>query len=142
MGCALGRKCEHKYSINTDSDLSSSGVADFGIGDCGSVVSRSGCPGTLVVLLQMEGSEKDETALHQRFVSARERGEWFRPVPELLLVITEAKLSQLEEEKAELQAAFDALRQRVDVARAQLGSLSVFAEESVGIALRNIKEYL
>src|SRR5436305_1403025 len=32
----------------------------------------------------MSGTEADEKQLHQQFVSARERGEWFRPVPELL----------------------------------------------------------
>lgn len=106
---------------------------------------QTGCPGELVLLLQMEGSQQEETAWHERFAGARERGEWFRPVPELLLAITEAKVSQLEAENARLQATLDAERERLDVARAQLGSLSVLlpdSRESIAVALGNIKRML
>jgi hypothetical protein len=84
---------------------------------------QTGCPGPLVLLLQMEGLKQDETAWHERFASVRERGEWFRPAPELLLAITEAKVSQLEAENARLQAKLDAETERWSVARGQLGSL-------------------
>src|SRR5258708_4315485 len=63
---------------------------------------QTGCPGVLVVLFHIEGSEQDETAWHERFANVRERGEWFRPVPELLLAIMEAKVSHLEAENARL----------------------------------------
>jgi hypothetical protein len=57
---------------------------------------QTGCPGQLVLLLQMDGSRQHETAWHERFAGARERGEWFRPVPELLQAIEEVKASQAE----------------------------------------------
>ncbi len=85
---------------------------------------QTGCPGNLVVLLALEGYTPEETAWHERFAGARERGEWFRPVPELLLAIAEAKVSQLKVENAGLQATLDAERERLTVARGQLGSLS------------------
>jgi hypothetical protein len=105
---------------------------------------QTGCPGRLVLLFQMEGSKQEEKAWHQRFASARvrDRGEWFYPVPELMLAIMEAKVLQLEAENARLQAALDAERERLLVARGQLGSLSVFAEKSVGVALENISRML
>jgi hypothetical protein len=84
---------------------------------------QTGCPGELVVLLEIEGSKQDETAWHQRFAAARERGEWFRPVAELLLAISEGKVVQLEEEKAQLQERLEAVQSRFSVVRGQLGSL-------------------
>ena len=84
---------------------------------------QTGCPGQLVLLLQIEGSKQDEAAWHERFAEARERGEWFQPVPELLLAITEAKVSQLEAENAQLQATLDAERDRVREARGILGQV-------------------
>jgi len=106
---------------------------------------QTGCPGKLVLLLQVEGTKQDEAAWHQRFAGARERGEWFRPVPELLLVITEAKLSQLEADNTRLQARLEAEYARLAVARGQLGTLSVClpsSPESITVALRNIKRFL
>ena len=42
---------------------------------------QTGCPGQLVLLLQIDGSKQDETAWHDRFADARLRdpGEWFKP---------------------------------------------------------------
>ena len=48
---------------------------------------QTGCPGILTPLLQMSGTRQDEQAWHERFAAARERGEWFRPVPELLQAV-------------------------------------------------------
>jgi hypothetical protein len=105
---------------------------------------QTGCPGQLVLLLQIEGSKQEETTWHDRFAEARLRdpGEWFKPVPELLLAIMEAKVLQLEAENARLRERLEAEYERLQVARAQLGSLSVFAEKSVGVALQNIKRML
>lgn len=64
---------------------------------------QAACPGQLVLLLQMEGSRKHETAWHERFSSARERGEWFRPVPKLLQAIEDVKASQAEAIRRRLQ---------------------------------------
>lgn len=36
------------------------------------------------ILASIPGSMRDEAALHERFRAHRIRGEWFRPVPELL----------------------------------------------------------
>ena len=58
---------------------------------------------------------------------ARARGEWFRPVPELLLAIMEAKVSQLEADKAHLRADLDAERDRRSVVEAQLRQLVTFS---------------
>jgi hypothetical protein len=64
---------------------------------------QTGCPGLLTPLLQMDGTRQDDQAWHDRFAAARERGEWFRPVPELLRAIEEAKASQVETVRRVLQ---------------------------------------
>src|SRR5207249_10941360 len=51
----------------------------------------------------MEGTEDDEKAWKKRFAGICERGEFFRPLPELLLAIMESKVQKLEAEKAELR---------------------------------------
>lgn len=51
-------------------------------------------PYLLSVLTVIEGNHEVEHALHARFAKHRIRGEWFRPVPELLTYIEEAKLAQ------------------------------------------------
>jgi hypothetical protein len=84
---------------------------------------QTGCPGSLVLLLQIEGSKPEETAWHERFADARARGEWFRPVPELLLAIMEAKGSQLDADNARLRADLDAERAQRTVTEAQLRQL-------------------
>ena len=50
-------------------------------------------PHSLVVLATINGDHGIETILHKRFAHARirRRGEWFRPVPELLAYIAEIK---------------------------------------------------
>lgn len=48
---------------------------------------QTGNPREVVVLATMPGERADETALHQRFASARLVGEWFRPIPELIQFI-------------------------------------------------------
>jgi len=57
---------------------------------------QTGCLGQLILLLEIRGSKQDETAWHDRFEAVRERGEWFRPVPELLQAIEEMKAAQAE----------------------------------------------
>lgn len=103
---------------------------------------QTGCPGQMVLHLRIEGSRQDETAWHDRFADARLRnpGEWFQPVLELLLAIMEAKVSQLEKENAQLREKLEAEYERLHVARLQLGSLSVSAENRV--ALQNIARML
>lgn len=64
---------------------------------------QTGCPGKLVLLLQIDGSSKNETEWHDRFAVARERGEWFRPVPELLQAIEEMLASREENAMRALQ---------------------------------------
>jgi hypothetical protein len=84
---------------------------------------QTGCPGNLALLVQIEGSKAEETAWHERFANARERGEWFRATPELMLAITQEQLSLLTAENARLQATLDAEGERLSMARGQLGSL-------------------
>src|SRR5262249_52827739 len=84
---------------------------------------QTGCPGKLVLVLEVPGEKQDETAWHQRFASARERGEWFRPVAELLLAIAEGKIAQLEEEKAQLQECLKNVWGQFSVVKGQRGSL-------------------
>ncbi|MBU4273065.1 MAG: GIY-YIG nuclease family protein [Planctomycetes bacterium] len=88
---------------------------------------QTGCPGNLTLLLEMEGSEQDETAWHERFASVRERGEWFRPVPELLLAIMEAKVMQLEAENSRLLELLAAEKDQTSTLKGQLRSLKTFA---------------
>src|SRR5262249_50595481 len=49
-----------------------------------------GNPSALVILATLPGGREEEKALHLRFAQARVRGEWFRPVPELIKLIAEA----------------------------------------------------
>jgi len=51
----------------------------------------SSTPHSLTLLAAIDGDRKLESSLHSRFASACIRGEWFRPVPELLAYIEEAK---------------------------------------------------
>ena len=64
---------------------------------------QTGCPGQLMLLLHLEGLRQHETAWHKRFASARERGEWFRPVPELRRAIEVVKVSQMDTVKRVLK---------------------------------------
>ena len=84
---------------------------------------QTGCPGKLVLLLEMEGSKQEETVWHERFADVRERGEWFSPVPELMLAIMEAKVLKLEAENARLRTDFQAESQRRAMIEAQLRQL-------------------
>jgi hypothetical protein len=43
-----------------------------------------GCPGGLVLLCAADGDREKEISLHKQLASSRERGEWFRPTPEVL----------------------------------------------------------
>ena len=45
----------------------------------------------LTLLAMMSGDRDIEQSLHRRFAHARIRGEWFRPVPELLAYISEIR---------------------------------------------------
>lgn len=50
-----------------------------------------GTPHLLVVLAVVNGDRRVEQSLHARFARARIRGEWFRPVPELLAYIEQIR---------------------------------------------------
>lgn len=50
-------------------------------------------PHKLTTLVTIEGDHQVERAIHRRFSHARIRGEWFRPVPELLAYIAEIKVA-------------------------------------------------
>lgn len=53
---------------------------------------QTGNSSQLVLLTTMRGDKETESHLHDLFASARERGEWFRPVPELIrFVLTAGK---------------------------------------------------
>lgn len=47
--------------------------------------------GNLNVIRVVEGYERKEWQLHQRFAPLRQDGEWFTPAPELLAYINECK---------------------------------------------------
>lgn len=51
---------------------------------------QTGNPSELTVLGTMPGTAADERELHRRFANFRLVGEWFRPVPQLLLFINQA----------------------------------------------------
>jgi hypothetical protein len=50
---------------------------------------QTGNPAPLVLLGCVEGNKADEAGLHGRFAGARERNEWFRPVPSLIRFLME-----------------------------------------------------
>src|SRR5262245_48533331 len=50
---------------------------------------QTGNPSELVLLTSMPGECFHEARLHRNLAAARIRGEWFRPVPELLLLLCE-----------------------------------------------------
>ena len=52
---------------------------------------RSSNPNELKLIATISGDSRVERALHHRFDRAHIRGEWFRPVPELLAYISEIK---------------------------------------------------
>jgi Meiotically up-regulated gene 113 len=53
-----------------------------------------GCPGLHTLLLVIPGTKQDDRELKRRFRKYKLRGEWFRPVPELLRAIDDAKASR------------------------------------------------
>jgi hypothetical protein len=55
---------------------------------------QTGSSGKLTLLFHMSGTREDEKAWHDRFAYARIGGEWFRPDPQLLKAIEEAKASK------------------------------------------------
>lgn len=59
---------------------------------------QTGSPVGLVLLLTLPGERSVETQLHQRFAAARVHGEWFRPVPDLVQFMLEAKAAQAKQE--------------------------------------------
>jgi hypothetical protein len=50
---------------------------------------QTGSPVGLRLLATIPGELSDERQLHARFAAHRERGEWFRPVPELVSLLIE-----------------------------------------------------
>jgi len=50
---------------------------------------QTGCSATLVLLAVGEGTQADEKDLHRKLKRFRVRGEWFRPAPEVLALVTE-----------------------------------------------------
>lgn len=45
---------------------------------------RADCPCAVALLAFEDGDETREKELHERFASARLKGEWFAPIPELI----------------------------------------------------------
>lgn len=45
---------------------------------------QTGCPSGLELLCTSEGTQADERELHERFKTFRERGEWFKPAPQVI----------------------------------------------------------
>jgi hypothetical protein len=64
---------------------------------------QTGSAGQLFELFSMAGTKADEDSWHERFAACHERGEHFRPEPDLLLAILEL----VKAENAELRAALD-----------------------------------
>lgn len=56
---------------------------------------QTGNPSGLVLLLTLPGERAAESHLHQRFAFARERGEWFRPMPDILAFMLDAARGSL-----------------------------------------------
>lgn len=52
---------------------------------------QCGCPEPLVVLATISGGRRDEALFHAALRPHRTRGEWFKPVPDVLRAIDEAK---------------------------------------------------
>lgn len=52
---------------------------------------QTGNPEKLNMLFFMPGTMEQEKQLHQQFKHLRIRGEWFRPAPELLLLVRDLK---------------------------------------------------
>lgn len=46
-----------------------------------------GNPSALVLLASTVGDKTEEHRLHELFAHVRERGEWFRPIPELIVYL-------------------------------------------------------
>jgi len=53
-----------------------------------------GCPEKLCLLAEAAGTRDQEYALHKLFADARERGEWFHPVPELMDLISAVAIDE------------------------------------------------
>jgi hypothetical protein len=57
---------------------------------------QTASPLPLKVLFCMEGGRSLEKKLHRSFANAREQGEWYRPVPELLDYINAIRKEEFE----------------------------------------------
>ncbi len=51
---------------------------------------QTGSPGGLRLLFSMPGDRELETELHHQLASAHDRGEWFRPTPDVLRFLLRA----------------------------------------------------
>lgn len=87
---------------------------------------QTGSSGVLTLLAEMPGEKCDEKALHTRFAEHRVQGEWFAPVPEILLLIEETKNARLEAQNAELRELLSVARARITSAWAALGALAAY----------------
>ena len=57
----------------------------------------------LVLLHYERGTKQDESALHRRFASARIRGEWFTPTPNILDYVKNRKSVKRREQSTQLR---------------------------------------
>ncbi len=67
----------------------------------------------LILLCEATGDRDEEDRLHEKFSASLERGEWFRPTPDIILwmmgVANGAGVMKGIQRKEEEQAGFDAL---------------------------------
>lgn len=88
-------RCQEPIKIGVAADVAAR-IADL----------QGANPHELELLAQVRGGRDFERQLHERFVQARIRGEWFRPVEDLLLVIEKAReVAAYEAEHSAVSAA-------------------------------------
>jgi DNA-binding XRE family transcriptional regulator len=82
---------------------------------------QTGCPDLLTVLAVLPGTQRDERRLHSMLRAFRHRGEWFKPAPQVLAAVEDARQGRFPAEPEPVRSAhFSHIANIVELFRARM----------------------